>query len=111
MAEFEKRDLTPRLAIFLAGLGILLLGGAALLVLALHPGAVHDRDLRQALIPMEEPALQTDPRQDMQRFRAAELRDLDRYGWIDRDRGVAQIPIDDAMARIVRDGIPGWPTP
>ena len=92
-------------------LGILLLAGAAALVLVVRPGAVHDRDLREALIPMEQPALQTDPRGEMRHFREEEGRDLERYGWIDRDKGVVQIPIEAAMERIAREGIPGWPTP
>lgn len=109
MAEFEKSDLTPRLAVKLAGGGVLLVAGAALLVLWLRPDAVHDRDLQEAFIPMESPALQIDPREDMKRFREEEKRDLARYGWIDREKGVVQIPIDVAMERVARDGIQGWP--
>jgi len=109
MAEFEKSDLTPKLALSLAAGGVLLIAGSALLVMVLRPDAVHDRDLREALMPMEPPALQTDGRGDMRRFRAEELRDLESYGWGGRDKGMAQVPIEAAMERIARDGIPGWP--
>ncbi len=109
MAEFEKSDLSPRLALRLAAGGVLLMAGSALLVLWLRPDAVGDRDLHEALIPMEPPSLQVDPRHDMKRFKEEEKRDLARYGWIDREKGMVQIPIEAAMDRIARDGIPGWP--
>ncbi len=43
------------------------------------------------------PRLQTDPLRDLQAVRAVEDAHLDRYAWIDRQQGIAQIPIDRAM--------------
>jgi hypothetical protein len=43
------------------------------------------------------PRLQTNPLQDLEAVRAVEDSHLDRYGWIDRSQGVAQIPIERAM--------------
>jgi hypothetical protein len=43
------------------------------------------------------PRLQTHPLLDLQAFRAAEDAHLNKYVWIDRNRGIAQIPIDRAM--------------
>jgi hypothetical protein len=109
MAEFEKSDFSPSLALKLAAGGVLMVAGAGLLVLWLRPDAIHDRDLEAALIPMESPALQVNPRADMKRFHDEEMGDLAGYGWIDREKGIAQIPIEAAMDRVARDGIPGWP--
>ncbi len=43
------------------------------------------------------PRLQTNPLRELQALRAVEASHLDRYAWIDRAHGVAQIPIDRAM--------------
>ena len=43
------------------------------------------------------PRLQTNPLRDLQKVRAVENSHLDRYAWIDREHGIAQIPIDRAM--------------
>jgi hypothetical protein len=43
--------------------------------------------------PAEPPASDVDARQ----LREQELQMLDSYGWVDRDNGVARIPIDRAM--------------
>jgi hypothetical protein len=43
------------------------------------------------------PRLQTNPLRDLQAVREVENSRLDRYAWIDREHGVAQIPIDRAM--------------
>jgi hypothetical protein len=43
------------------------------------------------------PRLQTNPLRDLQAVRAVEDSHLDRYAWIDQERGIAQIPIDRAM--------------
>ena len=43
------------------------------------------------------PRLQTNPLRDLQAVREVENSHLDRYAWIDREHGVAQIPIDRAM--------------
>ncbi len=43
------------------------------------------------------PRLQTNPLSDLQVVREIENSHLDRYAWIDREHGIAQIPIDRAM--------------
>jgi hypothetical protein len=43
------------------------------------------------------PRLQTNPLRDLQAVREVENSRLDRYAWIDREHGVAQIPIERAM--------------
>src|SRR2546421_11797464 len=44
-----------------------------------------------------EPRLQTDPRDDLANLRRNEDHILTSYGWIDRNKGIVRIPIDEAM--------------
>jgi hypothetical protein len=53
-----------------------------------------------------EPRLQGKPANDLARMRAAEDRSLDRYRWIDKERGVVQLPIDRAMELLLEQGLP-----
>jgi hypothetical protein len=68
------------------------------------------RDVDRALATEPpQPQLQTDPQDDLRVFRAREEARLDGYGWVDRSRGVAHIPIEEAMKRLAAQGIDGFP--
>lgn len=108
MAErVETQDVTPRLAALLAGLAVAMLVLCAVIVLIVAPESLHIPKLD--LPPAPEPTLQLSPRADMQRFQAEEMAELRSYGWVDREHGIVRVPIDKAMEKVVRDGIPGWP--
>jgi len=47
--------------------------------------------------PVPEPRLQISPQQDLEEMIRQEDEVLSTYGWIDRGRGIARIPIDRAM--------------
>ena len=83
----------------------------ALLVLWLFPEAAIDRTMRLPLPHYPDPQLQPNPREDMAKFYAEEMRWLNGSGWIDKAHGIAHIPIADAMRLVAQEGIPGWPTP
>jgi hypothetical protein len=53
-----------------------------------------------------EPRLQTNPRQDLRDLRSAEDMVLTSYGWVDKNAGVARIPIREAMKLTVQRGLP-----
>ena len=53
-----------------------------------------------------EPRLQTNPRQDLSDLRSAEDTALTTYGWVDRNAGIARIPIAEAMKLTVKRGLP-----
>lgn len=53
-----------------------------------------------------EPRLQANPRIDLLQMRAEEKAALESYGWVDRERGVARMPIDEAMKIVVQRGLP-----
>ena len=50
-----------------------------------------------------QPRLQSRPAVDLAAERAREQALLDSYGWVDRDAGVARIPVERAMELLVRD--------
>jgi hypothetical protein len=52
------------------------------------------------------PRLQQFPANDIYRFRLSERELLDRYGWMNREAGVAHIPIAEAMRLTVERGLP-----
>jgi hypothetical protein len=56
--------------------------------------------------PPPEPRLQTHPREDMEQLRARETAVLESYGWVDKNAGLARIPIEEAMRLTVQRGVP-----
>ncbi|HEY4470306.1 MAG TPA: hypothetical protein VGN21_03975 [Stellaceae bacterium] len=105
---YESSDWhVPAIAIVLAMLLLLV----AVAVLALYFGfrtAVSDVQ-RSLTVAMPQPALQTDPQQDLAKLRAREEQLLNTYYWIDRDKGIVHIPIAEAMKRLVAKGVDGFP--
>jgi len=49
-----------------------------------------------------QPRLQTDARGDLESLRASEQKQLESYGWIDRDAGTVHIPIERAMSLLAQ---------
>jgi hypothetical protein len=57
-----------------------------------------------------EPRLEAQSGQTLDPYRAAEEQKLNSYGWVDRQAGVARMPIDRAMDLIAQRGLPARPT-
>src|SRR5688572_24747566 len=55
------------------------------------------------------PLLQVSPREDLDDMHKREQRQISSSAWVDRDRGVARIPIDRAIALAAERGLPNWP--
>jgi hypothetical protein len=53
-----------------------------------------------------EPRLQVDPAHDLQQLRAAEDAALNRYHWLDQEKGIVGIPIDRAITVLAEKGLP-----
>jgi hypothetical protein len=115
-AKYEGRDLNPRaIAWFTAGLAILivvaLLAMAGLIRLLSRgeppgQGLVTPGDTTVAAFDRSaQPDLQIAPIQDLRRMRAAEDAQLENYGWVDRQGGIAAIPIDRAMELVAERGL------
>jgi len=48
-----------------------------------------------------EPKLQPEPRRDLEMFRRRQ-RHADEWGWVDREHGIARIPVERAMQLMAR---------
>ncbi len=53
-----------------------------------------------------EPRLQTDAPADLNAVRDAQKNELETYGWIDQQKGVVRIPVEQAMTILVQRGLP-----
>jgi hypothetical protein len=54
--------------------------------------------------PLPTPSLQTQPFADVYALREEEAKKLGSYGWVDKEGGVARIPIDKAMDVMIQRG-------
>lgn len=57
------------------------------------------------------PRLQPDPPQEIEELHRWEERVLTSYGWVNRDQGVARIPVERAMELVLEEGLPEVPNP
>lgn len=105
---FERSDwpLWPVAAVYVGAVALLVI--SCFVLIAAYPTALHDvpRTLR---IAPPGPRLQTDSRGDLRRFRAEEEKRLNTYYWINEQKGVVHIPIEQAIKKLVAAGIPGFP--
>ena len=104
-------------AILRYGAGLLLVGVIVFVFLAWLLG-VYERQYARAqtqVYPMAagqqdrlppEPRLQNDPQQELRDLRAKQEQLLTGYGWVNKEAGVARIPIDEAMRMVVERGLP-----
>jgi hypothetical protein len=58
-----------------------------------------------------EPRLQERPFDDWRAMHRQQDELLTSYGWVDETKGVARIPIDEAMKRLAEKGLPARPAP
>ncbi|MBZ9819995.1 hypothetical protein [Mesorhizobium sp. CA4] len=103
----ETRDVQPRVLLAFGGGLLLFIALAAIGVKLIFNTAPTWLPLPANTNP-ENPDLQTTPQQDLTAFRAEEDRQLKTLGWVDRNAGIARIPIDDAMWAVVSHGLPDW---
>jgi hypothetical protein len=105
---FEPSDwpLAPVALIYFAILLLLVI--SCLVLIPAFPDALPDVDRRLSIAP-PGPRLQTDPEADMRHFRAEEVKRLNTCYWIDKQKGIVHIPIEEAMKKLARTGAPGFP--
>jgi hypothetical protein len=56
-----------------------------------------------------QPQLQVQPHQDLKTYCEQEKNDLESYGWVDSQDGVVRIPVDQAMDKVLQQGLPARP--
>ena len=81
---------------------------APFVLIGAFPRAVSDVSRVLAIEP-PQPRLQTDPSEDLTRFLADEDERLNTYYWIDKEKGIVHIPIEQAMQELAQEGIDGFP--
>jgi hypothetical protein len=52
------------------------------------------------------PRFQENPQEELQELRAKQKAQLEGYGWVNKEAGVARIPIEDAMKLVIERGLP-----
>ena len=105
---FEPTDwnVAPIAAIY-AGILVLLVVSSFAITIA-YPNTLPDVS-RSLFINPRGPRLQTNDAADLRRFRAEVDKRLNGYYWIDKQKGVVHIPISEAMLKLARSGIDGFP--
>lgn len=105
----ETRDVQPQ-ALLLFGAGLLAFLAVAAIVLKLLFNTMPYWPLTDAGTTGSEadPALQRSPATDLIAFRKQEDQELRKLAWIDRNAGIARIPMGDAMKLIAAQGLPEW---
>jgi hypothetical protein len=101
----EEQDVRLR-PLIISAAGLAILAGTALLTmvwlfdyLAARPAPEADSPalLLETDRPPPEPRLQVSPQRELRAIRAEEDAILQSYGWVDRQAGIARIPIDRAI--------------
>lgn len=91
-------------AVMLTATGFLVFVGISLVVLRIYFG---ERINQAVFVPptsFAKPRLQTNDAGDLARLQADQRDRLNRYTWVDRAKGIATIPIEEAMKRVVARG-------
>lgn len=110
---YEERDIRA-VPVVVTGFGVL--AGTLLTVFAIwfvfaylkrtHPNPEPRPDLAPEFSRMQQPILQSAPRQDLQSLRERDQRILNGYGWVDRRTGTVSIPVEKAIDKLLRQGMP-----
>jgi hypothetical protein len=98
----------------LGTIGLVLLGIFMILVISpfvlIAAFPTTPADVNRALTAEPSPPrLQTNPSEDLAKFRAEEEKRLNGYYWVDKEKGIVHIPIEQAMEELAEEGIDGYP--
>jgi hypothetical protein len=118
--HFEHSDISARGTV-IAGYGVLVGTGIIVALLYLYFSFLSNYRARLSPPPLAieahgnpmppEPRIQNAPRLDLEGQRAFENSVLNKYWWVDRQKGVVGIPIERAMEMLVQRGIPPQTAP
>jgi len=110
---FEHSDIR---SIAVTGTGIAVLLGTLVIVFLMyflfeyfrntHPNPAPQAELGPEFSRIRQPLLQASPRSDLQSLRARDLRLLEHYNWVDRQKGTVSIPVDKAIDKLLTQGMP-----
>jgi hypothetical protein len=107
--DYERTDADPALIGWLAlGVAVFLVA-APFVLLTIYPGSDRLGSIPAHLPLPPVPRLQVHPKNDLDRLHAAERAQLTTFGWVDRRRQIAHVPIEHAMQLLAERGLDGWP--
>lgn len=114
---YEHSDVPIRpLMMFLGALAgtLIIVSGIVAGVFYLFEASAERSDPQRSPLAVSDPdtpgpLLQVSPREDLEILRERTERELMKPAWIDREGGVARIPIDRAMSLVAERGLPEWP--
>jgi len=117
----ESRDVSVRnIAVSFVGLFVVTAGVLVFMYVLLRAFTASDVEQSAPASPLAasygrqappEPRLQVAPRDDLRRLRDREEALLHSYGWVDRNAGIARIPIERAIELLVTRRLPAEPAP
>jgi hypothetical protein len=105
---FEPSDwqLGPIALIYIGMIALLVI--VPFVLIAAYPTSLPDVDRSLGIAP-PGPRLETNPQADLQRFRTEQEKRLNPYYWVDKQKGIVHIPIEQAMKKLAATGLPGFP--
>lgn len=71
-----------------------------------HGAAISEAKNFERFNAPPEPNLKPNPVENYREFRRAESEKLNGYGWVDKEKGIVHIPIEQAMQMLVNKGLP-----
>ncbi len=110
--DYERSDISSRaIAWIAAGLGSFVLAAPLAMPLAFPQSMHHLAPVARPALSSDAPALAIAPSRELQQQRRRDDHLSRTYGWTDRTRGIARIPVARAAELIAKRGLPGWPSP
>jgi hypothetical protein len=106
--DFERSDMNVAAIAVLAVTILVFVCLTPFVLTRIYRPALNDAD-RQLTIDPPAPKLQLDASADLATLDAREATQLAGYGWVDRAKGIAHIPLARAMQDIAARGIPDFP--
>jgi hypothetical protein len=109
---YETRDVDPKVILGLVGGIVIVVAGSMVGLRMLMNGhsavATRNRSPRPLRVDQTppEPRLQNTPARDYEAFAAEQEKQLNSYGWIDREKEVVRIPVSRAMELALERGLP-----
>jgi hypothetical protein len=102
-ARREEHGVATTQVVWIA-LGFLVAVGISVLALLAYFHATVRGGLATSPRVFPGPELQADPRGNLRQLQLQQNAQLQGYAWTDRERGIARIPIEDAMALVAARG-------
>jgi hypothetical protein len=103
-ATHTEPDKIRALPVLATTIGFTVFAAICLVALLAYYHALVGPGLYVAPRPFPAPELQTSPLSDLEKLQSAQLARIERYGWVDRSKGLLRIPIERAMEIVASKG-------